>query len=804
MDNNYSIFSLNKFRKIKENAYNDKNICLKHTKKWGSEYQTNPRFKGFDHVYFHAGDETDINKYGLLPLRYVYSESNLQQREKTMKNKSVTKIFKLYKNINYNSIKNTFDYIYYKFKKGIFVIIRDNKLMLFLPFSNEKYKNNWYKQTYFSEQEKKMLQTEDYDKIKNKLNQNIIEFQKKYPEQFSSRKIDFSRDEWVGSNCNFRNQFPKYEGELVNNIFKNMLDELLKDRVIPDVEFFINNREFPILKKDFTEPYEHIFDSTNVKIEPQYQFKEMCPIFSKSITDDFADIMIPVQDDWFIASNKFFTDSCSNTYHNEEFKQLNTNWKSKKGICIFRGGATGCGITMDTNMRLKASYLSTLVPKILDAGITEWNARMKKYKGEPIGIIDTKSLPFSLSNKINNIEKSNYKYILNIEGHVAAFRLSYELGMNSVVLIVASKYKVWYSSMLEEYVHYVPVKEDLSDLIDQINWCIKNDKKCEKIAENARLFFTENINKKGIFNYLEKKLLMINTNKNYKNLLGIKKSKKKIAYITCFRDSGNGERIRERKMFIQIMNKILEPYFDFHIYIIEQSDDGEKFNIGKLKNIGFEIASKEMKFDNYIFSDIDTIPDYDLMDYFKMKLDGPIALAIRGTRYEIIDKKIDTIFLGALLGFNDKIFKNINGYPNNFYGWGGEDDSLQYRLINNKYDVIYYPNKGSTIDIEDYDMKQININEKMKVTIKDNLKLEKLIGDTKTWNNNGLNSLNYKIIEKNIINRNTSQIKVDLMKKYDEKKYPELYTFRNNMDYNELKRKIRNTYGSIKLNKKYI
>ena len=35
-----------------------------------------------------------------------------------------------------------------------------------------------------------------------------------------------------------------------------------------------------------------------------------------------------------------------------------TKWKDKKPICVFRGGATGCGITRDTNMRIKACELS--------------------------------------------------------------------------------------------------------------------------------------------------------------------------------------------------------------------------------------------------------------------------------------------------------------------------------------------------------------------------------------------------------------------------------------------------------------
>lgn len=225
---------------------------------------------------------------------------------------------------------NTFDYMFYKFKKGIFIIIRDNKLALFLPFSNVYYKNNWYHKTYFSEKEKKLLETEDYNKIKKILDKNIIDFQQKHPEQFKHMKINFNRKRWYANNCNFRNTFPEYEGGLNVNIYKSMLDALLKERRVNDVEFFINPRDFPILKKDLTEPYNHLFDSEKVKVEIQYLYDKMCPIFSKSATDKYADIMIPNEDDWARVSNKFFTDKCSDVYRENLLDKINLKW-SKKG-----------------------------------------------------------------------------------------------------------------------------------------------------------------------------------------------------------------------------------------------------------------------------------------------------------------------------------------------------------------------------------------------------------------------------------------------------------------------------------------
>ena len=67
-------------------------------------------------------------------------------------------------------------------------------------------------------------------------------------------------------------------------------------------------------------------------------------------------------------------------------------------------------------------------------------------------------------------EQRKYKYIINIDGHVKAFRLSMELGSGCVGFTCESEWKLWYSNMLIPYKHYVPVKSDLSDyLIEQIN-----------------------------------------------------------------------------------------------------------------------------------------------------------------------------------------------------------------------------------------------------------------------------------------------------------------------------------------------
>ena len=177
-----------------------------------------------------------------------------------------------------------------------------------------------------------------------------------------------------------------------------------------------------------------------------------------------------------------------------------------------RGNSTGSGVTIETNTRLKVAHLSKITPienglPLLDAGITGWNVRPRKFEGEKyLQTIDIMALDFDLVNTLSPQQQSTYKYIIHICGHVGAYRLSLEMAMGSVILLVDSAWNIWYKHMLVEYVHYIPIKEDLSNLLEKIKWCRENDSKCKEIARNARDFYDQYLNKNSILDYLQKVL----------------------------------------------------------------------------------------------------------------------------------------------------------------------------------------------------------------------------------------------------------------------------------------------------------
>ena len=163
-------------------------------------------------------------------------------------------------------------------------------------------------------------------------------------------------------------------------------------------------------------------------------------------------------------------------------------WEEKKNIAFFRGTATGCGVTPETNQRIKLAKLSYELndKNTLDAGLVSWNYRDKLWN-KTMTIINPKKLGFPLVNKVSPQEQQYYKYLIHIDGHVSAYRLTRELYSGNIILLVKSNnnYRLWITPLLKEWVHYIPVKQDLSDLLDKIKWCKNNDEKCKIISNNS-------------------------------------------------------------------------------------------------------------------------------------------------------------------------------------------------------------------------------------------------------------------------------------------------------------------------------
>jgi N-terminal region of glycosyl transferase group 7/N-terminal domain of galactosyltransferase len=104
------------------------------------------------------------------------------------------------------------------------------------------------------------------------------------------------------------------------------------------------------------------------------------------------------------------------------------------------------------------------------------------------------------------------------------------------------------------------------------------------------------------------------------------------------------------------------------IHVVEQLD-ARPFNRGKLLNCGFAIA--EGIADYFVFHDVDYLPlsaDYSWVDQ-------PTRLIWHGL---VLRERYDSFF-GAVIALNKEQFRMVNGFSNEYWGWGPEDVDLRLR-----------------------------------------------------------------------------------------------------------------------------
>lgn len=395
---------------------------------------------------------------------------------------------KLYNNLNNNSIYNTIKYIFYKIRAGIYVEIKNNKLHNFVPFANKYFVNNWYKNI-------KLYSEEDNNTINN-----FLKTKKKYYKYYK-KYITNPKYWWANAYIVNNEKRDDIWGQHSLLEYYNILIYTLKNHKVNNCKFIINKRDHPILNKNLYEPFLNFYKNKETKIEPKYRYNNYIPILSPYTNENYLDIPFIIPEDWKLANN-------DKTYYNiqEEIK-----WEDKIPIAIFRGSATG-SIELEYNQRLQISKLDNewkiTKPGLIDAGIVSWNSRDKIDSHYYINYIkpqEMNKMGIFLKEKIPMNEQIKYKYILNIDGHSKPNRTSYLLQSSSLMLVVESKYVIgnicWYSELLKPFIHYIPIKYDLSDLEEKIIWCRNNDEKCKLIVQNAKQLYNDYLTKEKILYY---------------------------------------------------------------------------------------------------------------------------------------------------------------------------------------------------------------------------------------------------------------------------------------------------------------
>ena len=396
-------------------------------------------------------------------------------------------------NVKDDGVWNTLRYMYFHMRCGIYVCIRNNRVVAFAPFVNPEYTNTW---------------------------SHVIEVDPDYYERKSRvcrREAVLPLPKWWANAHIMCNEMPEKGkpmwGQFFVRDYLEMLERTCATRIVPDIEFFLNKRDHPQLKRDLTEPYDFVWDNKPPPLLNERHLK-YAPIVSPYTSDKFSDVPWPLVADWLLNVNAHEKVSKSTADILDTIRHK--DWLKRTETAFFRGSATGGGVTIQTNGRLALAFLDHVWSKdpkrhtLLDAKLTSYNLRDKKIAGSPMAFINPDSFSFKVdkSNFVSPQDQQRYKYVVYVAGHSAASRYSSLMVSGSVILKVedgphTSAPDLWFSPLLKPYKDHVPVKHDLSDLEHQIWWCRKREETCESIAENARLLAEHYLGREGIKDYCQ-------------------------------------------------------------------------------------------------------------------------------------------------------------------------------------------------------------------------------------------------------------------------------------------------------------
>ena len=94
---------------------------------------------------------------------------------------------------------------------------------------------------------------------------------------------------------------------------------------------------------------------------------------------------------------------------------------------------------------------------------------------------------------IHMTEQAKYKYLIDVRGHGWSGRLQTLLQLGRPVFIAERPYREWYFDRLIPWKHYIPVKEDLSDLIEKYEYMEHHSETYAEIVHNTNVFVEENL-----------------------------------------------------------------------------------------------------------------------------------------------------------------------------------------------------------------------------------------------------------------------------------------------------------------------
>lgn len=324
-------------------------------------------------------------------------------------------------------------------RSGIFVSVRNGKMQLFVPFCNAQYVNTWS------------------DRARHAM---------------SPSRTGLPTCHWWMNGWMLCDEVPE---QVWGDHWVTTIRNMVRTCCVVDCDFIINKRDCPMVRKDCGDPM-NPFDPACRVVDP----KRLVRFFSFYGGPFHLDVPCPIALDWCRFTNR--------TYAQQQKRDIeppfvDTYWESKEPVAVFRGALTGTG--------QRARFCAQTFEH---ADVRATSSNNGRRRVDPNTLQEMQPASGTLASRQNflsmNEQQCRYKYGLLLNGHSAADRFARLFNGSQVVFVPQCDASdigrtTWFSDMLFPMQHYVPVKNDGSDLDSKVRWIEDNPAACADIRKHC-------------------------------------------------------------------------------------------------------------------------------------------------------------------------------------------------------------------------------------------------------------------------------------------------------------------------------
>jgi hypothetical protein len=168
----------------------------------------------------------------------------------------------------------------------------------------------------------------------------------------------------------------------------------------------------------------------------------------------------------------------------------------------------------------------------------------------------------------------------------------------------------------------------------------------------------------------------------------------RLTVVIPFRD-----RDQHLRQLLPVLTATLDAQRIQHRVLVVEQEAGGLFNRGRLLNVGIHYAAEAS--DYYCLHDVDAVPV--VANYQCPSQPLRLVNTIRGPEGE--SRRTSYYFSGAVSIRKDQVFV-ANGFSNEYWGWGKEDDDFFFRLLLAGY-LCFYDTQGTFYDLPNPKQQQV-------------------------------------------------------------------------------------------------